>query len=115
MLAAAPDPSRGKVCWVLGAAHAAGVPSPVRIVLLLLIQRLFLKGLPVTPLPLQATYVTSQCSQPGIQAHTSAGQETAPCPGVPWMPQCWPPYMSTYISHAVYRHAVCWQRRHLPC
>lgn len=83
MLAAAPDPSRGKVCWVLGAAHAAGVPSPVRIVLFLLIQRLFLKGLLVTPLPLQATYVTSQCSQPGIQAHTSAGQRQLPVQGFP--------------------------------
>jgi hypothetical protein len=46
-------------------------------------QRLFLKGLLGTPLPLQATYVISPCGQSGIQAHTSAGQETAPCPEAP--------------------------------
>lgn len=79
----------------VGTAQTAGVPLLVHIVLLLLSQRLFLKGVLVTPQPLQATYVTSQCGQPVIQVCTSAGQETAPCPEAPWMLQCWLPSMST--------------------
>lgn len=98
----------------VGIGHTAGVPLLVPIVLLQLTQRLFPRGLLVTPVPLQATCATSQC---GMQAHTSAGQETAPCPEAPWMPQCLLPFMSTgiYILHVVYRHDVCWQCLHLPC
>lgn len=64
------------------------MPFLVHIVLPPLTQRWFLKGLLEIPLPLQATYVTSPCGQPGVQAHTSAGQETAPCPEAPWLLQC---------------------------
>lgn len=98
----------------LWALVTAGVPLLVRIGLLQLSKRLFPRGLLVTPVPLQATCATSQC---GMQAHTSAGQETAPCPEAPWMPQCLLPFMPTgmYILHVVYKHDVCWQCQHLPC